>query len=231
MPGSNGRERGEKLQNIRLMVVDDHLLFREGIHSLLRKHEDIEVVAEASGGRQAVDLASELAPDVILLDLNMPGMDGIEVCRRLRACCANARIIILTISRDLSSIVEAVRAGASGYLTKDTGSSELVDTVRRVYHEGNLLEPVLADRLLAEFSNLNTLTEKEGIDAGLFATLSPRETEILKLVAGGKANKAIASELNISEHTVRNHISNIFQKLQVNDRTEAAVLAVKRGLI
>ncbi len=230
MPGS-GQGRGDNVQSIRLMVVDDHLLFREGIHSLLRKHGDIEVVAEASGGRQAVEVASDAAPDVILLDLNMPGMDGIEVCRRLRACCANARIIILTISRDLSSIVEAVRAGASGYLTKDTGSSELVDTVRRVFHEGNLLEPVLADRLLAEFSNLTSLTEKEGFEAGLFATLSPRETEILKLVAGGKANKIIASELNISEHTVRNHISNIFQKLQVNDRTEAAVLAVKRGLI
>jgi two-component system NarL family response regulator len=132
---------------------------------------------------------------------------------------------------DLARPVEAVRAGASGYLTKDTGSSELVDTVRRVYHEGNLLEPVLADRLLAEFSNLSSMTEKEGFEAGLFATLSPRETEILKLVAGGKANKVIAAELNISEHTVRNHISNIFQKLQVNDRTEAAVLAVKRGLI
>jgi two-component system NarL family response regulator len=155
-------------------------------------------------------------------------MDGIEVCRRLRSCSASTRIIILTISRDLSSIVEAVRAGASGYLTKDTGSSELVDTVRRVYHEGNLLEPILADRLLAEFSHLSSMTEKEGLEAGLFATLSPRETEILELVAGGKANKA---ELNISEHTVRNHISNIFQKLQVNDRTEAAVLAVKRGLI
>ena len=230
MPGKDG-ERGEKVQNIRLMVVDDHLLFREGIHSLLRKHEDIEVVAEASGGRQAVELASDAAPDVILLDLNMPGMDGIEVCRRLRACCANARIIILTISRDLSSIVEAVRAGASGFLTKDTGSSELVDTVRRVFHEGNLLEPVLADRLLAEFSQMSTVSEREGLDAGVCANLSPRETEILKLVAGGKANKTIASELNISEHTVRNHISNIFQKLQVNDRTEAAVLAVKRGLI
>lgn len=230
MPGKDG-ERGDKVQNIRLMVVDDHLLFREGIHSLLRKHEDIEVVAEASGGRQAVELASDAAPDVILLDLNMPGMDGIEVCRRLRACCANARIIILTISRDLSSIVEAVRAGASGFLTKDTGSSELVDTVRRVFHEGNLLEPVLADRLLAEFSQMSTVSEREGLDADFFASLSPRETEILKLVAGGKANKTIAGELNISEHTVRNHISNIFQKLQVNDRTEAAVLAVKRGLI
>lgn len=216
---------------IRVMVVDDHLLFREGLHSLLGKHEDIEIVAEASGGRQALELARQLVPDVILMDLNMPGMDGLDACRRLKADLPTTRIVILTISKDLSSIVEAVKAGASGYITKDSSSAELVDTVRRVYHEGNLLEPFLADRLLAEFSQFSEKTRKEGLESGLFAQLSPRETEILRLVASGRQNKVIASELNISEHTVRNHVSNIFQKLQVNDRTEAAVLAVKRGLI
>jgi DNA-binding NarL/FixJ family response regulator len=219
------------LSLIRVMVVDDHLLFREGLHSLLGKHEDIEIVAEASGGRQALELARQLVPDVILMDLNMPGMDGLDACRRLKADLPTTRIVILTISKDLSSIVEAVKAGASGYITKDSSSAELVDTVRRVYHEGNLLEPFLADRLLAEFSQFSEKTRKEGLESGLFAQLSPRETEILRLVASGRQNKVIASELNISEHTVRNHVSNIFQKLQVNDRTEAAVLAVKRGLI
>ncbi len=223
--------QGGKPAIIRLMVVDDHLLFREGIRSLLRGHEDIEVVAEASGGHQALELAREVAPDVILLDLNMPGMDGIEACVRFKAELPTTKIVILTVSRDLASIFQAVKAGASGFLTKDTGSNELLDTVRRVFHEGNLLEPMLADRLLAEFSHLSEMTRREGLEPGLFATLSPREQEILKLVAGGKPNKVIASELAISEHTVRNHISNIFQKLQVNNRTEATVLAMKKGLI
>lgn len=220
-----------KQQSIRVMVVDDHLLFREGIQSLLKAHGDIEIVAEASGGEEALRMAQDVAPDVILLDLNMPGMDGIEACRRFKGELPTSKIIILTVSKELSSIVSAVKAGASGFLTKDTGSEKVAETVRRVHHEGNLLEPLLADRLLAEFSSLTEKKREDGVEPWLFATLSPRENEILKLVAGGKPNKIIASELAISEHTVRNHISNIFQKLQVNNRTEATVLAMKKGLI
>ncbi|MBI3926661.1 MAG: response regulator transcription factor [Armatimonadetes bacterium] len=221
---------GESAQ-IRLMLVDDHLLFRQGIKSLLGGHEDVEVVAEAAGAEEALRTAEEVAPDIILMDLNMPGMDGLEACRLFKARLPCARIIILTVVRDLTSIVQAVKAGASGYLTKDTGADQVLETVRRVYQDGNLLEPMLADRLLAEFSNLSEKSNQAGLEPGLFSTLSPRETEILKLVAIGKPNKIIASELAISEHTVRNHISNIFQKLQVNNRTEATVLAMKKGLI
>ena len=215
---------------IRLMLVDDQQLFREGVKSLLKDHAEVEVVAEAADGEKALSLVAEDAPDVILLDLKMPGIDGQECCRRLKAQSPSARIVILTVSRELSSIVEAMKSGASGYLTKDTQSDKLVETVLKVFHEGNLLEPLLADRLLDEFVSFSAKNE-ENPESAMFASLSPRETQILKLVAGGMPNKLIAAELKISEHTVRNHISNIFQKLQVNNRTEATVLAMKQGLV
>ena len=215
---------------IRLMLVDDQQLFREGVKSLLKDHAEVEVVAEAADGEKALSLVAEDAPDVILLDLKMPGIDGQECCRRLKAQSPSARIVILTVSRELSSIVEAMKSGASGYLTKDTQSDKLVETVLKVFHEGNLLEPLLADRLLDEFVSFSAKNE-ENPESAMFASLSPRETQILKLVAGGMPNKLIAAELKISEHTVRNHISNIFQKLQVNNRTEATVLTMKQGLV
>ena len=215
---------------ISLMLVDDQQLFREGVKSLLNSHQEVEVVAEAADGQKALELAAREAPDVILLDLKMPGMDGMECCRRLKAQSPSARIVILTVSRELASIVEAMKSGASGYLTKDTPSEKVVETVIRVFHEGNLLEPLLADRLLDEFVSFSAKNEQNP-EVAMFASLSPRETQILKLVAGGMPNKLIASDLKISEHTVRNHISNIFQKLQVNNRTEATVLAMKQGLV
>ncbi len=217
-------------QKIRLMLVDDQQLFREGIKSLLKDHREVEVVAEAADGSKALTMAAQEAPDVILLDLKMPGMDGLECCRRMKEQSPSARIVILTVSRELSSIVEAMKSGASGYLTKDTPSEKVVETVVRVFREGNLLEPLLADRLLDEFVTFSAKNE-ENPETAMFASLSPRETQILKLVAGGMPNKLIASDLKISEHTVRNHISNIFQKLQVNNRTEATVLAMKQGLV
>lgn len=208
------------------MIVDDQSLFREGLLSLLRTEDDIEVVAEASSGEEALGRAQEAAPDVILLDIHMPGMDGIQACHRLKTEAPSSRIVILTVSKEVSHIVKALKAGACGYITKDKTFEQVLETVRKVDREGNILEPLLADRLLEEFSTFDSRA-----DAGLFATLSPRETEILGLVAGGKANKIIAADLGISEHTVRNHISNIFQKLQVNNRTEATVLAMRQGLI
>ncbi len=216
---------------IRLMLVDDHQLFRQGIKSILQRHDDIEVVAEASDAQEALKIAEDVAPDLILMDLNMPGLDGLEACRHFKSRLPSTRIIIVTVSRDLNSIVNAVKAGASGYVTKDMDADKLLTTIRRVYKEGSLLEPMLADRLLNEFSNLSQLSEDSGLESGIFTSLSPREQEILRLVADGKPNKIIAAELSISEHTVRNHISNIFQKLHVNNRTEATVLALKRGLI
>ncbi len=217
------------MDTIRLLVVEDQLLFREGLKSLLRQHDDLEVVGEATNGKEAVDLAMVHAPDVVLLDLNLPDIDGIEVCSRIKSTVPNAKIVILTVNKDLPNLLKAMKAGACGYLTKDNPSETVASTVRKVFREGGSLEPLLADRLLAEFAN--PTVRKDDLYETALTTLSPREREILKMVADGKPNKIIADELDISEHTVRNHISNIFQKLHVNNRTEATVIAIKKGLI
>jgi len=217
------------MENIRLLVVEDQLLFREGLKSLLKQHADFEIVGECTTGEEALQMATVQAPDVVLLDLNLPDIDGIEVCSRLKSSVPTAKIVILTVNKDLPYLIKAMKAGACGYLTKDNPSEKVVQTVRQVFKDGSSLEPLLADRLLAEFSNPSHRKE-DFFDAAL-TNLSPREREILKMVADGKPNKIIADELDISEHTVRNHISNIFQKLHVNNRTEATVIAMKKGLI
>ncbi len=214
---------------IRLLVVEDQLLFREGLKSLLNAHSDLTIVGEATTGAEAISLATAHLPDVILLDLNLPDIDGIEVCSRIKGLVPEVRIVILTVNKDLPHLLKAIKAGACGYLTKDTPSEMVATTVRRVHQEGSILEPVLADRLLAEISTFSQ--RKEENQEVALTILSPREKEILKMVADGKPNKIIADELDISEHTVRNHISNIFQKLHVNNRTEATVIAIKKGLI
>jgi len=221
---------GKQDEPIRLLVVEDQLLFREGLKSLLAAHADLQIIGEATTGAEALQQAQIHAPDVVLLDLNLPDIDGIEVCSQIKGLVPVTKIVILTVNRDLSYLLRAMKAGACGYLTKDTPSERVAATVRQVYHEGSNLEPLLADRLLAEFASPTQRKEESNYDAGL-ASLSPREKEILKMVADGKPNKIIADELDISEHTVRNHISNIFQKLHVNNRTEATVIALKKGLI
>lgn len=220
---------GGVMEPIRLLVVEDQLLFREGLKSLLKLHADLSIVGEATTGGEAIELAIAHAPDVVLLDLNLPDIDGIEVCSRLKTLVPTARIVILTVNKDLPYLLKAMKAGACGYLTKDNPSEKVASTVRQVFHEGSSLEPQLADRLLAEFANPSSRKD-DNYDAAL-TSLSPREREILKMVADGKPNKIIADELDISEHTVRNHISNIFPKLHVNNRTEATVVAIKKGLI
>lgn len=216
-------------EQIRILVVEDQLLFREGLKSLLKSYPEFVIVGEATTGGEAISMATEHTPDVVLLDLNLPDIDGIEVCSRIKGLLSDSRIVILTVNKDLPYILKAMKAGACGYLTKDTPSEKVASTIRRAHHEGNLLEPLLADRLLAEFTTLAQRKE-EAAETSL-TVLSPREKEILRMVADGKPNKIIADELDISEHTVRNHISNIFQKLHVNNRTEATVIALKKGLI
>ena len=214
---------------IRLLVVEDQLLFREGLKSLLAVHDDFSVVGEATTGAEAVELALQHSPDVVLLDLHLPDIDGIEVCRRIKSSLPDCHIVMLTVNKDLPYLVKAMKAGACGYLTKDIPSEQVASTVRKVVKEGPTLSPMLADRLLAELSNPSPRREETESSANV--NLSPREREILRMVGDGKPNKIIADELDIIEHTVRNHISNIFQKLHVNNRTEATVIAMKKGLI
>lgn len=221
---------------VRIMVVDDHALFREGLTLLLKRRQDLLVVAEASSGEEAVEKVLDVHPDLVLLDLNLPGMGGVETCRELKAKVPNLRVVILTMSNDLNSIFDAVRAGACGYLLKDIASDQLLDSIDQIYHEGGILEPFLARRLLAEFS-ANKLAGGGGARPGAdeavtpAANLSPREVEILQQVVAGRSNKEIANELSISKYTVGNHINNIFRKLGVNDRTQAAVAALKMKLV
>ena len=222
-------------ETVRIMLVDDHGLFREGLALLLKQSDRLKVVATASSGEEALQRVREANPDLILLDLSLPGMDGVETCRALKALDPNLRIAILTMSDALDSIFEAVRAGACGYLLKDIDATSLLEAIDQIDREGGILEPFLARRLLAEFSGARsqgreTARTPEAASAP-GPVLSPREVEILGCVVEGLSNKEVANRLGISKYTVGNHINNIFRKLGVNDRTQAAVAALKFRLV
>ena len=207
-------------EHIRLMIVDDQRLFREGIKSLLKTHDGIEVVAEAEEGQQAVEMAPDCAPDVILLDLNMPGIDGIETCRLLKSELPSSRIVILTVSKELASIVSAVKAGASGYLTKSATHVEIIRALRVVTDGGHYLQDCVHSAVVRAMRARARRSE---------SGLSEREEEVLALVARGLTNTSIATELHISLGTVKSHLTNIYRKLEVADRTRAVVEASNRG--
>jgi DNA-binding NarL/FixJ family response regulator len=204
---------------VRLLLADPQTLFREGLRELLKRQPRASVVAEAVEGSSTLQLAADQRPDVILLDPELPGLTiwGLEVCRELKKRLPSIPILMVARSRDLSCILESLRAGAAGYVTKDLSFDDLWANIEKVCGEGDRSTPFLARPTTPEPS-----TEKG---------LSRRESQILSLVALGKPNKEIGRQLRISEHTVRNHISNIFSKLQVNDRTQAAVAALQQGLI
>ena len=201
---------------IRVLIADDHAVVRQGLRTFLDLQEDIEVVGEAADGAEALDVAERLAPDVVLVDLVMPGIDGIEAIRRLRERAPDARAIVLSSFVDDDKLFPAVRAGAAGYLLKDVQPQELVEAIRTVHGGGALLHPQVAARLLEE------LTEDP---------LTPREREVLALIGRGMPNKLIARELSLSEKTVKAHVSSILGKLGVTDRTQAALYAVREGLV
>jgi two-component system NarL family response regulator len=213
------------------MLVDDHALFREGLALLLKGRPNLQVVAEAATGEEALVQLESAHPDLVLLDLNLPGIGGVETCRLLKERAPELRVVILTMSDDLESIFEAVRAGACGYLLKDIASQNLLEAIDQIDHEGGILEPFLARRLLAEFSGLRSASRSVESVVTPGPALSPRETEILQKVVDGLSNKEIADRLCISKYTVGNHINNIFRKLGVNDRTQAAVAAIKMRLV
>jgi DNA-binding NarL/FixJ family response regulator len=205
---------------IRVLIADDHAVVREGLRAFLALQDDVEVVAEAADGEEAVSAVERLTPDVALVDLVMPRVDGIEAIRRMRALRPETRVIVLTSFVDEDKMLPAVRAGAAGYLLKDVEPQELVGAIRTVHGGGTLLHPTVVEELVREVSRApadNPLTE--------------REREVLTLIARGRANKAIAFELGVAEKTVKTHVSNILGKLNLTDRTQAALYAVREGLV
>jgi DNA-binding NarL/FixJ family response regulator len=213
----------------RVLVVDDHALFRRGLEMVLAQEQDIDVVGEAADGAEALELAQELVPDVILMDVRMPKRGGIDACSAIKAVIPSVRIVMLTISDEEEDLFEAVKAGASGYLLKEISIDEVATAIRAVAGGQSLLSPLMASKLLSEFATM----ARRGKDAEQvpLPRLTERELEVLKLVARGLNNRDIAKELFISENTVKNQVRNILEKLQLHSRMEAVVYAVREKLL
>jgi DNA-binding NarL/FixJ family response regulator len=224
---SEHRPADKALDEVRVLVVDDHDLFRTGLKTLLEE-QGVNVVGEAPNGQTAIRLASELAPDVIIMDLNMPGLTGVETTRKLTGIAPLTRVVVLTISADDDDVMDAVMAGACGYLLKDASIQELIIGIRAAAAGESLISPQIAAKLLRRLRS-----QSSNVDAAetIRAELSDREIEVLKLIANGKDNAQIARELFISPKTVKNHISNILMKLQIENRIQAAVYAVRSGIV
>jgi two-component system NarL family response regulator len=213
---------------IRVLLADPHALFRRGVRLVLEDEADIEVVGEAGDGLDAVERITELTPDLVLMDVGMPGVSGIEATRRVRAAVPSVKVAILTVSERDEDLFAAVRAGATGYLLKEVSIEELPEAVRAVARGHSLISPSMASRLLTEFNVLSRRVEEQH---GNVPRLSDRELEVLRLVARGLSNRDIATELVIAENTVKNHVRNILEKLQVRSRMEAAMYAVREKLV
>ncbi len=211
------------MEPIAVLIADDHPVVRQGLRTFLELQDDLEVVGEASDGAEAVELAARLLPDVVLMDLVMPGLDGIDATRRIRDGSPATRVVVLTSFSDDDRIIPAIRAGAAGYLLKDAEPRELADGIRRVHRGEGLLDPRVAGRVMRE------LNDDERRAGG--GVLTERELEVLRLIARGLPNKSIAAELVVSEKTVKTHVSNILAKLQLADRTQAALYAVRERLV
>lgn len=215
---------------IRVLLVDDQALFREGLETLLSVHKDIRIVGQASDGREAVEVAVEVQPEVVLMDVRMPVLDGVAATRLLKKELPQCRVIVLTTFDDDEYIFDALRTGAVGYLLKDVTSAQLVEAIRLAARGESTLEPSVAAKVIAEFTRVSSMvpsTQKEQ----LLEPLSEREREILVLIAAGASNKEIASQLFIAEGTVKNHVTHILGKLGVRDRTQAALRARELGLL
>jgi two-component system response regulator DegU len=208
---------------IRVLIAEDHAMIREGLKQLLELEPDIKVVAGVADGQLAVDSYLAMKPDIVLMDINMPHKNGLEAIKEIRAADVNARVIMLTIHQDREYLFKALDLGAMGYVLKDAESRVLVEAIRTVHSGQTYIQPSMARELVTEFKRMKSGDDNPN-------QLSEREKEVLKLVAVGMVNKEIAGKLYISEKTVKNHISSIFRKLDVQDRTQAAVFAIKHHL-
>ncbi len=209
-------------EKIRVLIADDHAVVRQGLRAFLEAQSDIEVVGEAGDGGEAVRLASALRPDVVVMDVVMPRVDGIEAIRQIRTTGVPAKVIVLTSFEDDEKVFAAVRAGAAGYLLKDVRPEELSEAIRTVMRDEALLNPRVAATLMQEFAHQARPSASEA--------LTDREMEVLRLLARGRSNKEIALELGVAEKTVKTHVSSILSKLQLADRTQAALYAVREKL-
>jgi DNA-binding NarL/FixJ family response regulator len=219
---------GAESEPVRVLVVDDQELFRRGLTMLLASEPGIEVVGEAGDGVEGTTLAESVAPDVVLLDVRMPRRSGIEACLAIKQSVPSAKIIMLTVSDEEADLYEAVKSGASGYLLKDSSIEEVAQAVRVVSEGQSLISPSMAVKLIDEFKQISR-PEKGAVGGGL--RLTDRELEVLRLVATGMNNREIAKQLVISENTVKNHVRNILEKLQLHSRMEAVMYAVKEKLL
>ena len=215
------------MDNIKVLIVDDHTVVRDGISVMLGREKDFQVVGEAQNGLEAVEKAQSLKPDVILMDLRMPEMDGVEAMRQINELGLGVQFIVLTTYDTDEYLFHAIEVGAKSYLLKDASREELFNAVRAANRGESMIQPAVASRVLDRFAQLS----RQVSQGGLSNVLSERELEVLRLMSTGAANKEIASELSISESTAKTHVANIFQKLEVNDRTEAVTQAVQRGII
>ncbi len=228
-PGPAAPSGGLVVEPIRVLVVDDHALFRRGLQMVLEQEPDIEVVGEASDGAEAVEKAADTLPDIVLMDVRMPKRGGIDACTAIHETVPSAKIIMLTISDEEADLYDAIKAGAMGYLLKEISIEEVASAIRAVHGGQSLISPSMASKLLTEFASMIKKTD----DRQQVPTprLTDREMEVLKLVAKGMNNRDIGSELFISENTVKNHVRNILEKLQLHSRMEAVVYAVREKLL
>lgn len=215
-------------KKIKVMVADDHALIREGIKQIVELEGDIEVIGQAANGEEAIEKAKELQPDIVLLDINMPNLNGIETLRRFKDLGINVKVIIITIHEDREYILEILKIGADGYMLKDSEANSFVEGIRTVYKGRKYIQPRVEDLVTSK---------GEGVGVGIpnpeyekIKALTKREYEVLLLIAEGLNNRQIAEKLFISEKTVKNHVSNIFKKLELNDRVQAAIFAYRNDI-
>ncbi|HZG80365.1 MAG TPA: response regulator transcription factor [Brevibacillus sp.] len=231
----------KRQQELRIVIVDDHQLFREGVKRILEMESDFKVVGEGADGGDAFKLAEEYKPDVMLMDINMPNINGVSATENVISVSPQTRVIMLSIHDDEGYVYRTLRTGASGYLLKEMGTSDLVDAVRVVAGGGAYIHPKVTGKLIEEFRRLSdqegmaersfSVDDANAVDPKMIESLTRREREVLQLMAEGKSNRAIGEFLFISEKTVKNHVSSILQKLNVQDRTQAVVNSIKNGWV
>ncbi|AEH46397.1 response regulator [Parageobacillus thermoglucosidasius] len=220
----------------RIAIIDDHQLFREGMKRILEFEEEFEVVAEGADGSEALAIVEQHRPDIVIMDINMPNTNGVEATRQLVEMYPDTKIVVLSIHDDENYVMRALQMGATGYLLKDMDADTLIEAVKIVAEGGSYLHPKITHNLIREYRRLSAgKNEKEGEGKREarwpLHLLTRRECEVLQLLADGKSNRGIGEALYISEKTVKNHVSNILQKLNVNDRTQAVIVAIKNGWV